>query len=131
MDFLESLINYRADDANDLKNKELCISLFKKNGLLSFDRKFYQDGHFTASGIVLNKNKTHILLTHHKFLDKWIQLGGHIDKLDNTVYGAALRECREESGIDNIELISNNIFDIDIHNIPKKCCKNRARTFAL
>lgn len=36
-------------------------------------------GHITASCWLLNKNKTHALLTHHKKLNAWFQLGGHCD----------------------------------------------------
>lgn len=33
---------------------------------------------------------------------------------------AALREAKEESGMDCIELISDDIFDVDVHSIPER-----------
>jgi 8-oxo-dGTP pyrophosphatase MutT (NUDIX family) len=74
-------------------------------------------GHITASCWLLNKEKTHALLTHHKKLNAWFQLGGHCDG-ESDVLAVALKEAREESGIQAIEPLSANIFDIDIHLIP-------------
>src|SRR5499426_2945715 len=44
-----------------------------------------------------------VLLAHHRGLDKWLPLGGHIE-LDEDPEQAALREVREESGFD-VELL--------------------------
>lgn len=74
-------------------------------------------GHITASCWLLNKEKTHALLTHHKKLNAWFQLGGHCDG-ESDVLAVALKEAREESGIQSIEPLSTEIFDIDIHLIP-------------
>lgn len=74
-------------------------------------------GHITGAGWLLNAAGDRVLLTHHKELDKWLQLGGHADG-DNDVLRVALREAREESGIAGIEPISTDIFDVDVHPIP-------------
>jgi 8-oxo-dGTP pyrophosphatase MutT (NUDIX family) len=67
----------------------------------------------------VNAAGTEILLTHHKKLNRWLQLGGHADG-DTDVLAVALREAREESGLDGIEIFSREIFDIDIHRIPPR-----------
>ena len=56
-------------------------------------------------------------MTHHKKLKMWIQLGGHADGLDD-ILEVALKEANEESGLDSIVPITEEIFDIDIHLIP-------------
>ena len=56
---------------------------------------------FTVAIFVVHENK--ILLIHHRKLNKWLPLGGHIE-LDEDPEIAALREAREESGLD-VELI--------------------------
>jgi len=56
---------------------------------------------FTVAIFVVHANK--VLLIHHRKLDKWLPLGGHIE-LDEDPERAALREAREESGLD-VELI--------------------------
>jgi len=76
-------------------------------------------GHITASAWVLSPQRTETLLTHHGKLNRWLQLGGHIED-DATIQEAALREAVEESGIENIHLIEDSIFDIDVHLIPAR-----------
>ena len=56
---------------------------------------------FTVAIFVVHQNK--ILLIHHRKLDKWLPLGGHIE-LDEDPEQAALREAREESGLE-VELV--------------------------
>ncbi len=74
-------------------------------------------GHFTASSLLLNKDCTKFLLMYHKKLNKWLQLGGHCDG-ESDILAVAIKESSEESGIEDIVPISENIFDIDIHAIP-------------
>ena len=56
---------------------------------------------FTVAIFVVNQGK--VLLIHHRKLDKWLPLGGHIE-LDEDPEMAALREAREESGLE-VELL--------------------------
>jgi 8-oxo-dGTP pyrophosphatase MutT (NUDIX family) len=56
---------------------------------------------FTVVVFVVRDGK--ILLVHHRGLDKWLPLGGHIE-LDEDPEMAALREAQEESGLD-VELL--------------------------
>jgi 8-oxo-dGTP pyrophosphatase MutT (NUDIX family) len=76
-------------------------------------------GHVTGSAWLLNRARTHVLLTHHRKLGKWLQLGGHADG-DPDVMRVALREAREESGLDSIVPLSDEIFDVDVHVIPAR-----------
>jgi len=56
---------------------------------------------FTVAVFVVHEGK--ILLIHHRNLNKWLPLGGHIE-LDEDPEQAALREAHEESGLD-VELL--------------------------
>ncbi|MCX6139687.1 MAG: NUDIX hydrolase [Candidatus Kapabacteria bacterium] len=77
------------------------------------------EGHVTGSAWVVDTEGTHTLLTHHRKLNKWLQLGGHADG-DSNVVRVALTEAREESGIDELVLFDEEIFDLDIHPIPAR-----------
>lgn len=56
---------------------------------------------FTVAIFVVHDGK--VLLIHHRNLDKWLPLGGHVE-LHEDPEQAALREAREESGLD-VELL--------------------------
>jgi hypothetical protein len=71
-------------------------------------------GHITGSAWVVNKGGSRALLTHHKKLNQWLQVGGHADG-NADVLAVALREAQEESGIATLRPLSKRIFDIDIH----------------
>ena len=81
-----------------------------------FDRET-TEGHITGSAWVVDMDGSHTLLTHHRKLNKWLQLGGHADG-DSNVVRVALTEAREESGIDDLSIHTNDIFDLDVHLIP-------------
>jgi ADP-ribose pyrophosphatase YjhB (NUDIX family) len=97
--------------------KKRMISFIQQNPNC-FDRSL-EEGHITASAFLLNKEHNKALLMHHTKLDKWFQLGGHCDG-NPDVLAVAIKEAQEESGIESIEPISENIFDIDIHLIPER-----------
>jgi 8-oxo-dGTP pyrophosphatase MutT (NUDIX family) len=56
---------------------------------------------FTVAVFIIHRDR--VLLIHHRGLDKWLPVGGHIE-LNEDPEGAALREAKEESGLD-IELV--------------------------
>jgi 8-oxo-dGTP pyrophosphatase MutT (NUDIX family) len=62
-------------------------------------------GHITASTIVLDAERARVLLTLHRKIGAWLQLGGHCEPADATVAEAAFREATEESGIEGLRLL--------------------------
>ncbi len=80
-------------------------------------------GHFTGSALVVSADGSRALLHHHRFLDRWLQFGGHCDG-DEEVLRVALREATEESGIDGLIVTSRRPFDLDIHAIPENQRRN-------
>lgn len=75
-------------------------------------------GHLTASALVVELERGEVLLNHHRKLDRWLQVGGHCDG-DANLAAVALREAREESGIEELWVIPE-IVDLDIHRIPER-----------
>ena len=63
-----------------------------------------EPGHITASAVVLDASRSHVLLTLHPRVGKWLQLGGHCEPSDATLVDAALREATEESGIAGLRI---------------------------
>ncbi|MFC3814113.1 NUDIX hydrolase [Lysobacter sp. GCM10012299] len=75
-------------------------------------------GHFTASSWLVDRSGTRVLLTHHRKLERWLQLGGHADG-DRDLARVALREAEEESGLTGLQ-VEPEMFDLDRHWIPER-----------
>ncbi|MFI7244177.1 NUDIX hydrolase [Streptomyces qinglanensis] len=75
-------------------------------------------GHITASAMVVDPRKDRVLLTLHRKLGRWLQMGGHCEPEDATLAGAALREATEESGIPGLSLLSGGPLRLDKHRTP-------------
>ena len=85
------------------------------------ERCFERDcwaGHITGSAWVVDPERQDVLLTHHKKLDIWVQLGGHSDGEPDTAK-VALNEALEEGGVP-VTFEQPQIFDLDIHEIPAR-----------
>ncbi len=113
---LRLLNEYSPLSKEEIQYKEQIISFIKQH-TDCFERTC-DIGHLTASAWLLNKTGDKALLMHHAKLNSWFQVGGHCDG-DSDVLSAAIKEAREESGIEHIEAISQSIFDIDAHYIPQ------------
>jgi 8-oxo-dGTP pyrophosphatase MutT (NUDIX family) len=68
-----------------------------------------EPGHITASAVVLDATRSHVLLTLHPRVGKWLQLGGHCEPSDATLVDAALREATEESGLAGLRISSSPV----------------------
>jgi 8-oxo-dGTP pyrophosphatase MutT (NUDIX family) len=112
---LNLLNKYNASDANEYQMRTACITFVMAN-TACFERSL-AIGHVTGSAWVINSQKTKVLLMHHRKLNRWFQPGGHCDG-DNDPIAVAHREATEETGLTNIKLLNNDIFDIDVHLIP-------------
>ena len=75
-------------------------------------------GHFTGSAWLVSVDGSRVLLTHHRKLDRWLQLGGHADG-DGDLAAVALREAEEESGLTGLS-VEPQPFDLDRHFIPAR-----------
>jgi 8-oxo-dGTP pyrophosphatase MutT (NUDIX family) len=79
-------------------------------------------GHLTGSAWIVDAARRRALLTHHRKLGLWLQLGGHADGgLD--LREVAWREAREESGLGaggGLRPLDTAVFDVDIHRIPAR-----------
>ncbi|MCG6117838.1 MAG: NUDIX hydrolase [Aquimonas sp.] len=75
-------------------------------------------GHFTGSAWLVSADGERVLLTHHRKLQRWLQLGGHADG-EADLAAVALREAQEESGLDGL-VLEGAVYDLDCHWIPER-----------
>ena len=93
------------------------VDAFVRNEPRCFERDCWS-GHITGSAWLVDAAASSVLLTHHRKLGRWLQLGGHSDG-DADPLRVACREAAEESGLP-VAPVSKELFDIDIHVIPAR-----------
>ena len=83
-----------------------------------FSRKQLR-AHFTASAFVVDETGERACLVQHATLGRLLQPGGHVESIDSCLADAALREAREETGLElELHPEAPRPFDLDIHAIP-------------
>ena len=117
-DVLRSLSEYEAFDDDDRQGAEETARFVRGN--VRFGERALESGHVTASAWIMDAAGEKVLLTHHAKLNLWVQLGGHVEDGDGGAAAAALREAREESGLTAVRLVSERVFDVDVHPIPAR-----------
>jgi 8-oxo-dGTP pyrophosphatase MutT (NUDIX family) len=120
-DLLQLLGRYQARHPDEI------VTIDRTRKLLDDDERcFFRDcfpGHITSSAWIVSRETGAVLLTHHRKLERWLQLGGHADG-EPDVLASALREAGEESGLHDFRMIpgagESEILDVDVHDIPAR-----------
>ena len=115
----QKLINDLNEYLNEYPDEYLKVGKvldFVKNHNNCFDRNNWS-GHFTGSAWVVDTSRDWILMTNHIQLNMWLQLGGHAEG-NSDLLAVAVKEAKEESGLESFKIMSSKIFDLDIHQIP-------------
>ncbi len=113
---LQQLENYTSTHSEENVFKKQFIELLQHPD--AFQRT-HLPGHITGSAWIVDASKSKALLIHHAKLNRWLQPGGHADG-DENVLRVALREAEEETGVKEYKILSEGIFDLDIHPIPNR-----------
>ncbi len=114
---LDLLEKHSPIDENELKMTNETIEFVK-----TYEDCFKRElliGHVTGSAWIVNNARTHILMMHHRKLNQWFQPGGHCDG-DPDVLNVALKEANEETGLENLKVVTGEIYDVDVHQIPER-----------
>lgn len=88
-------------------------------------------GHITASGFVVSRCRTKVLLIHHKNLGFWLSPGGHFQTQDHSPLTVALRKIKEEVSVTSLDYLPYHIndevpIDIDSHYILENATLNES-----
>ena len=69
--------------------------------------------HMTASAWVVNAARDRVLMVYHKIYDSWSWTGGHADG-EEDLLSVAIREVREETGVQSVRPVSEEIYSLEI-----------------
>lgn len=105
------LEKYKPWNEQEAKDKEIIISMLNMHSDL-YERSNLI-AHMTASAWVINQTYTKVLMAYHKLYKSWAWLGGHADGNKNLL-DVALKEVKEESGLENIYPLSEEIYSLEV-----------------
>lgn len=105
---IEQYIPYNEQEKKDQALIIKCLDTFED--VLSRENEIV---HFTCSGFVFNKNRDKVLMVYHNIYNSWSWVGGHADGEDDFL-GVAIREVKEETGVQNVHVISPDIMALDV-----------------
>lgn len=111
-ELIQQLKSYRAWDADESAAQRKTLN-FLRYTTHHFSRN-NAIGHVTGSAWLVDFYEKNFLLVFHRKVGLWLQCGGHAET-ETDPLEIALRETREESGIEPIIPIKKEIFDIDIY----------------
>lgn len=114
MNLKEQIENYKPYNEQEEKDKQTMLKYINTfDDVLTRSNEF---GHFTASSWAVNKEKTKVLMIYHNIYKSWAWTGGHADG-ESDLLGTAIQELKEESGVENVKVLNNDIFSLEIISI--------------
>ncbi len=114
MGLKELLKNYEPCNEQEQCDKNLMLKYIN-----TFDDVLTRNNemcHFTASSWIVNKQRTKVLMIYHNIYKSWAWTGGHCDGNDDTLF-VALKEAKEETGLENIKVLLNKPLSIEIVSV--------------
>ena len=111
MDLREKIEKYKPYNEQEEKDKNTILKYMDTfEDTLTRNNEF---GHFTASAWVVNKERTKVLMIYHNIYKSWAWTGGHADG-ESDLLSVAVREVKEETGVENVKVLDDDIFSLEI-----------------
>lgn len=107
----EQIKQYKPYNEQEAVDQRLILKYMKL-----FDNILVRDNeicHMTASSWIVNQDRKKILMIYHNIYDSWAWTGGHADG-EADLLSVALREAREETGIQRIKPVLKDIFSLEV-----------------
>lgn len=116
MNFIEEIQNYQPVNEQEVVDKKVILELCEVYGQKLLNRE-NSAVHVSASGFIVNPTLTKTLVVYHNIYKAWTWTGGHADG-DGDLLGVAIKEAKEETGVNEIKELSEKIAVLDILSVP-------------
>ena len=111
MNWIKEIENYVPFNAQEESDKKIILDAIRNHSnILTRDNEIM---HITSSGYILNKTRDKVLMIYHRIYNSWSWTGGHADG-EADLLKVAIKEAKEETSIENIGVLDENIIAIDI-----------------
>lgn len=112
MDYIKQIIDFPPANEQEIQDKKVILDYIEKfsHNILLRENEF---AHITSSGFVMNKSLDKVLMIHHNIRDTWAWTGGHVDG-DSDLLHVAIKEAKEETGVNILTALIEDIVSIDI-----------------
>ena len=110
MELVDALNRFRPCNEQEETDKNQILSLL--SGGQDLYTRDNTVAHLTASSWVVSPDRKQVLLVYHNLYRSWAWMGGHADG-ERDLCRVALRETREESGLQDLTLVSPDIFSLE------------------
>jgi len=112
MNYIKQIIEFIPSNEQESQDKELILDYIKRfpHNILLRENEF---AHITSSGFIMNNTLDKALMIHHNIRNTWAWTGGHVDG-DTDLLHVAIKEAKEETGINTATALTKNIVSMDI-----------------
>lgn len=111
MDLIQALREYQPWNQQERQDRSEMLRRLQSGEPL-LDRENLS-AHMTASAWVVSPRRDRVLMAYHNLYDSWAWLGGHADG-EEDLLSVALKEVREESGLQDVRPLTEDIFSVEI-----------------
>lgn len=105
---IEKYIPFNEQEERD---KEVILNWLKKD--VDVLTRNNLEAHFTSSAWVVSPDYKKVLMVYHNIYNSWSWMGGHADG-ESDLLKVAIKEVKEESGLKHIEVLSPDIFSLEV-----------------
>lgn len=110
MTFEERLASFVPLNEQEAHDREVALNCLKLPDIYVRGNELV---HITASAWIVNASRTKVLMAYHNIMQSWAWLGGHADG-ERDLLKVALKEAREESGVQNIHPVSEELYSVEM-----------------
>ena len=111
MSIRQDILAYRPWNEQEERDRQVILDYLDRNPDAFLRSNLI--AHMTASAWVVNRERDKVLMVYHKIYDSWSWTGGHADG-DEDLLSVALREVREETGVEHVRPVSRQIYSLEV-----------------